>query len=1611
MDPPLQDRLTIGLSFFCQYSFFSNGIATTTWSLATALERLGHSVCFINTNPATQWFEDCVELKSRFPLRSFAEWKTSDSPKLNLFIDIDGFVIPEERTRIAEKVVVFIRKPSFIFETEKTVYPVQGPVRNLRDCDAIWTWAEFGDQDAHILELLSEKPVLQIPYRWSEEPVAVYGASLKSWNETAESIRTADWECHIAESNASVSSSATLPLVIAAYAKTHAPSVHFRDVHIHNTDVVGKHDFFKDNVWNHCKRPDLNITADGRQRITDWRNGPKTFILSHTRFQTVKPTILDAVWNGIPCIHNSPLVRDFGFGLERLYYADNSVLGATEAMKNMALDFETRSGIFADGALQSIRTAIQKRFDISRVRSLWNTAIGKTLSSTKGTLKTTLRIGFSDLWDDANPEYNFWTLLLNEAGKTLDPPLTVQGVRITESNVGEPIDGLVFGPFGSVWKSVPSSVPKIHTTGENTSSILHPDVCLNFGFDSTDLTKGIYRFPLWIQYLDWFGADQDRLVNPRTMPVGSVVSASKEVLDAKDKFCAFIVSNPMNELRNNAFHWLNTYKPVDSAGRLFNNVGDAIFTQTGGGGGGELKKFEFLKQYRFCLTFENSRRNGYSTEKLLAAKAAGCVPIYWGSETVLEDFAEGSFINANGITSADELIRLVQEVEEDPVRWRRMAETPVLQIEDIQRKLSDVARLILTRLLGADRASKIPTLLGGAHPEQKATKAEAIAFPAPSNLRVLKDAVVEYATGPTDVGKANGKILLCTSATQKFLQSLKWWLASAEAHEKVISNVSIRVYLGADIGAFYTNLLRSEHPTVEFRMLPTDTVKVDGFVDLWEPQHFAWKLWIYQELVRERSLTGTLIWYMDAGSMIVRWPTEWLTKAATDGLCMLEDSEQKNKWWCHEEFCRQMNVSSSEKEAQQVVGGIMAFVGGAPMAWKVFVEAWSLGQRREIIVGPKWAGIGADGHPIGHRHDQSILSLLRIRLNVGTYPLERVYNHESLRRTKKSGACLYVHRGEIKEHVPFANQIGEVHLISLARRADRIKRFKQNHGDWTKQVCLRPAFDGRCISLTPRLAQLFGINDFGWKKPVMGCALSHLSLWIELAQEPQACENYLILEDDVKFREDWQQIWEIASNDIPEDYDVLYLGGVLPPNRAGYESSVEPVNSMWGRVKENSFFGQNPPTRYFHFCNYSYILSRRGAQKILEEIQRRGGYSTSADHMVCNRVADMKHYVLMPLVAGCYQDEDPKYQTSAFNDFSRVDGFDSDLWNNNDRFTKEELDACFAKIQPGTAFSLTDALQDAVPATTLEVQNAWKAAPTTSDAPLAPVVATPNEHSFYTVGEHHYNGTALLEHTWLTELFGERINSVQHLEENHEPLDTCPTFVCMKPHWTMYRSVFQRYQQQNKPFRVLHLSDEFLSDPIEWVEYSTCQKVFRFYAHPSLVFHPKVFTLPLGYNKPITGNVDSSMERPLTWSFYGTNWKNRAELLTPLTIVQPMECVFYSDWMDPTQLKADEYSAVLWKSKSVACPKGQNAETFRFWEALEHGCVPLYVRSEGDDAHWTFLSSHLPLLEWSSYLKAGEWLQSTLQNQDSSEFEAYRNAILHAWATWKEDLKKAVRGQ
>jgi hypothetical protein len=55
-------------------------------------------------------------------------------------------------------------------------------------------------------------------------------------------------------------------------------------------------------------------------------------------------------------------------------------------------------------------------------------------------------------------------------------------------------------------------------------------------------------------------------------------------------------------------------------------------------------------------------------------------------------------------------------------------------------------------------------------------------------------------------------------------------------------------------------------------------------------------------------------------------------------------------------------------------------------------------------------------------------------------------------------------------------------------------------------------------------------------------------------------------------------------------------------------------------------------------------------------------------------------------------------------------------------------------------------------------------------------------------------------------------------------------------------------------------------------------------------------------------------------------------------------------------------------SRFIPCPGGVNPETYRFYEALECGCIPLYVRQGNDGLYFEkHLKANLPIAELPSW--------------------------------------------
>ena len=1613
--------MRIGITVHFQFSFFSSGSPQTALSTAESFRIHGHEVVFINIGDSKEatWWDDVKGLA--------ADWKTIHQSELesigasdlyDLSVEVGSNYLKTKYRSAFKKSVWLSRKPTLYHDTEASLFPMEKPDRDLDGVSEVWLLKEYTtSDDVQYAELMFRRPVKVLPYLWTPTAIEFHRKETSSpvWPQVAElaDVKGKPWSIHICETNTSSSSSCTIPLFIMREIKKKTDIPLCPIIKIHNADNIKQSQFFRYNVLGHTFSDiqDMSGIFIGRQRVVDFVYDPMSIVISHLRFMDIRAYFLDCIWVGIPMIHNSKILRELGGYLADGYYPDNAIVEGKQAFARVV----EHAKKFSIETVSQNRKKIVDRFSPlnDKLSKQWNDAalsVASALSSASAfSSQKPLVVGFSDMWVGFNPEYNQFLLMAQEMAKHLKSG-SREVIAVDAAVSKEKLDVLIFGPFGDFWKSVSKDVPKVHYTGENTEPIEREDVRLNLGFQHKQFNDGSYlRLPLWMLEINWFQGDADRMGNPKPIPIDRCCKVYEDEMSAKNKFCAFVVTNPCQPMRNSAFQWLTAYKNVDSAGRLFNNMGDKIFAGLGGGGG-ELKKLEFLKDYKFCLAFENASAPGYTTEKLLHAKAAGCIPIYWGDPKVERDFDTSSFIDARGIMTSGELVRLVKEVDTNDLAWSRMFKKPALdevRRDQTRRTLAECAkRILMLAVKDENEFEKCPLLIGETQDNASQVVPKVPRAPEPISNKSsprMEDTV------------------FITACNGKFLQSLQIMLHMLSQQNK---NIRVICYFMADIPVDVEQKCIESFPFLEIRRFPKEFPP--GFPDLWAPEHFAWKIWLMKEAVNNVAFTGKIILYMDAGATMVRWPSLWMSAVSEHGICVLEDSREFNKYRCHKEFIDAMHVTPEELAANQIWAGSMAFVGGNLMASNILNEAWVWAQKREVIAGPKWTGEVVDGHYFGHRHDQSILSILCKRYHSAAISLDEVYCDVSLHHTFTNGKSLYVHRGMFKMHEPVAAGIDEAWIINLDRRADRLQKFKDSHKDLARRLSRMPAFEGSKLVLTPKIARLFKPHDFKWKKPVMGCALSHLALWLQLSNEKPGIDTYLILEDDARLDPKWREAWEKLEQEkaFPEDWDIMYLGGILPPNRQGFEDlCVEMVNDLVGRVRKNSIFGQNPPNRYFHFCAYAYVLTKKGAQKILDILKAKDGYWTSADHMICNIMEYLNIYFIHPLIAGCYQDDDPVYQKSVFNDFTRVDNFDSDLWNNKEHFAKEDVDKILDAAAP---LDIMGALEDArasqvaalapASASAPKAENPKKAEKSEKSEKPVPLVETVSSRRIISIG-FSTDSSIWHEYAWLKQLLLENAKidmNVQKVDLDAPAPKDEPIVFIQRPHGEAIRKTLMRWTSQGAKFFILHLSDEYGTDPIDFYEWPSCLGVLRNYVRPDVKDEGKIRVIPLGFHWAIGNGMPAQRTprppfREYVWSFIGTGWNERVKKLEPLNSL-PVEkrCVLMDDWNSPKMLSREETLSVLLNSWCIPCPAGQNSETYRFYEALEAGAVPVLVKDDITNEYLKYLQRWLPLLLADNWAHAAQLVYTLKAKPDV--YEQYRSQLLNAWEIMKQDVKGVVKG-
>ena len=258
----------------------------------------------------------------------------------------------------------------------------------------------------------------------------------------------------------------------------------------------------------------------------------------------------------------------------------------------------------------------------------------------------TLKVNFGYFWPDFNPADNYFTRVLSKKYNVVlsdDPDLFF----FTHAYNGKH-DYLNY---------------KCHRVFLGWENVRADWNCCDYVLDSDFYTNNPRhkRWPIWA------GWDTTKLIQPK----------SPDLFLQKKKFACMVVSNAKAKERIAFFHELSKYKQLDSGGRHLNNIGGPV-----------ANKMDFIKDYKFVISFENSSHPGYTTEKLIEPMLVNSIPVYWGNAEVGKDFNVNSFININQYGSYKDVIDQLVELDRDEEKYMQLAMQPWFQDNKVPQEFS-----------------------------------------------------------------------------------------------------------------------------------------------------------------------------------------------------------------------------------------------------------------------------------------------------------------------------------------------------------------------------------------------------------------------------------------------------------------------------------------------------------------------------------------------------------------------------------------------------------------------------------------------------------------------------------------------------------------------------------------------------------------------------------------------------------------------------------------------------------------------------------------------------------------------------------------------------------
>jgi GR25 family glycosyltransferase involved in LPS biosynthesis len=181
--------------------------------------------------------------------------------------------------------------------------------------------------------------------------------------------------------------------------------------------------------------------------------------------------------------------------------------------------------------------------------------------------------------------------------------------------------------------------------------------------------------------------------------------------------------------------------------------------------------------------------------------------------------------------------------------------------------------------------------------------------------------------------------------------------------------------------------------------------------------------------------------------------------------------------------------------------------------------------------------------------------------------------------------------------------------ITLPETPERTDAAKKHFSERSVRVEFFNGIHGETMGL--RTIFCYDATQYCMGPKHIGCWLSHYMIWQALTIA--AGDVFMILEDDVKFCDDWHIRLNQAMKDVPDDFDVLFIGSCCCEDK--------PKTQINGEVWEVKW----------PFCNHAYVVARK-ALPIMLETQRKC-YTQMDISLYHHTWPKLKVYTVLPRIA------------------------------------------------------------------------------------------------------------------------------------------------------------------------------------------------------------------------------------------------------------------------------------------------------------------------------------------------------------------------------------------